>query len=315
MRLQQQFQEAIRLANYAYSTEKAYWSWIKGYIYFHNMKHPASMSGQEIGEYLTYLVMQRHASVSTQQQALSALVFLYRNVFNWEDIKITDWCNSARPKKLPVVFSRHEAELVLSNLQGPSWLVALLMYGSGLRLLEALRLRVKDIDFQRNEITVREGKGGKDRMTVLPQKSIVCLKDQIENSSRLHQEALKNGVAHVHLPGALARKYPSAGTELAWQFIFASNQLSRDPRTGHIGRHHLHCRTVQRSVKKAISKSGITKHASCHTFRHSFATHMLESGYDIRTVQELLGHQNVNTTMIYTHVLNRGGRGVKSPVD
>ena len=189
------------------------------------------------------------------------------------------------------------------------------MYGAGLRLMETLRLRVKDIDFSRNELTVREGKGGKDRLTVLPQKAIPALKHHIEHSANLHIKALKDGVCFVYLPGALARKYPNAGKELAWQYIFASLQLSRDPRIGQLGRHHINERHIQKSVKIAIAKSGIHKHASCHTFRHSFATHMLESGYDIRTVQELLGHQNVNTTMIYTHVLNKGGRGVKSPVD
>ncbi|WP_281648865.1 integron integrase [Parendozoicomonas sp. Alg238-R29] len=315
MKLQQQFQQALRTINYSYSTEKAYWSWIRQYLKFHNMKHPASMGGEQISQFLSYLVMQRHVSVSTQQQALSALVFLYRHVLQREELIINEWSQSKRPKKLPVVFSRNEAELVLSHLKGTPLIISQLMYGAGMRLMEAIRLRVKDVDFHRSEITVREGKGSKDRVTVLPQKIIENLKQHIEHSAALHQKALAENVCHVHLPGALAKKYPNAGKELAWQFIFASTQLSRDPRTGKIGRHHINERHIQRNVKAAIYKAGIHKHASCHTFRHSFATHMLESGYDIRTVQELLGHSNVNTTMIYTHVLNKGGRGVRSPVD
>ena len=315
MKLQQQFQKAIRALNYAYATEKAYWSWIRQYLKFHNMRHPASMAGEQISEFLSYLVMQRHVSINTQQQALSALVFLYRNVLQREELIINEWSYSKRPKKLPVVFSRNEAELVLSHLKGTPLLISQLMYGAGLRLMEAIRVRVKDVDFNRNEITVREGKGGKDRITVLPQKAVPALKKHIEHSTSLHHKALAENVCHVHMPGALAKKYPNAGKELAWQFIFASNQLSHDPRSGKIGRHHINERHIQRSVKAAIYKAGIHKHASCHTFRHSFATHLLETGYDIRTVQELLGHANVNTTMIYTHVLNRGGKGVKSPID
>ncbi len=310
-----QFQQAIRAVNYAYATEKAYWSWIRQYLKFHKMKHPASMGGEQISEFLSYLVMKRHVSVNTQQQALSAIVFLYRNVLQKEELIINEWSHSRRPKKLPVVFSHSEAELVLSHLEGTPLLISQLMYGSGLRLMEAIRIRVKDVDFDRNEITVRAGKGGKDRVTILPQKVICPLKRHIEYSAVLHQKALADDVCYVHLPDALARKYPNAGKELAWQYIFASNQLSHDPRSGKVGRHHINERQIQRNVKAAILKSGINKHASCHTFRHSFATHLLEGGYDIRTVQELLGHANVNTTMIYTHVLNRGGRGVKSPVD
>ena len=315
MRLQEQFRVSIRMAGYSYATEKSYWGWIRSFLLFHGMKHPQYLTGDDIGSFLTYLVTKRHVSVSTQKQALSALVFLYRKVLQWEDIKISDWLTAKRPKKLPVVFSRQEVEAVLTHLDGSARLAALLMYGSGLRLLETLRLRIKDIDFQRYEIIVREGKGGKDRMTVLPEKAIPALKDHIEYSTMLHTKALKDGVSFVYLPIALSRKYPNAGRELAWQYLFASTQLSRDPRSGQLGRHHIHPRGIQKQVKLAIAKAGVHKHASCHTLRHSFATHMLESGYDIRTVQELLGHANVNTTMIYTHVLNRGGRGVKSPAD
>ncbi len=279
------------------------------------MRHPDTMGGDEIAQFLTYLVIKRHVAVNTQQQALSALAFLYRKVLNREELVIDEWTLARRQKRLPVVFSREEAGRAISHLQGSPLLVTLLMYGAGLRLKEALRLRVKDIDFGRNEITVREGKGGKDRMTLLPQKAVPFLQTHIDQSRLLHQKALEAGVVFVHLPGALAKKYPNAGKQLAWQYIFASNQLSQDPITGNTGRHHIHPRSVQKAVKQAIIKAGINKHASCHTFRHSFATHLLEGGYDIRTVQELLGHANVNTTMIYTHVLNRGGRGVQSPVD
>ncbi len=215
MRLQQQFKTSIRLANYAYSTEKAYWFWIRSFLFFHGMKHPDQLTADDISQFLTHLILKKHVSVSTQKQALSALVFLYRNVLNWEDIKITDWCQSKRPKKLPAVFSRSEAESVMTHLTGTPLLVTLLMYGAGLRLIETLRLRVKDIDFHRNEITVREGKGNKDRVTVLPQKAIAALQSHINHSSLLHSKALKEGVCYVYLPNALGRKYPNAGKELA----------------------------------------------------------------------------------------------------
>ncbi|WP_062260907.1 integron integrase [Endozoicomonas arenosclerae] len=315
MRLQEKFRIAIRTENYALSTERNYWSWIKQFIRFHRMQHPEQMTGDDIQSFLNQLVLRRNVAVNTQQQALCAIVFLYKNVLGREDIQISDWLHARRTKKLPVVFSETEAKSVIAHLSGTPMLVAQLMYGSGLRLMESIRLRVKDVDFGRSEITVREGKGNKDRVTVLPERAVSGLKEHIDLSRVLHEKALQEGVSFVHLPGALAKKYPNAGKELAWQYIFASSQLSRDPRSGNIGRHHINERSIQKAVKTAITKAGIHKHASCHTFRHNFATHLLESGYDIRTVQELLGHANVNTTMIYTHVLNRGGRGVKSPVD
>ena len=315
MRLQEQFRLAMRTGHYSLQTERAYWSWIRHFIRFHRMRHPASMGSAEISRFLTYLVMKRHVAVNTQQQALSALVFLYKKVLHREDLVIEEWVPAKRQKRLPVVFSRQEAASVIAHLQGTPLLAVLLMYGAGLRLIETLRLRVKDIDFGRHEMTVREGKGGKDRITLLPQKAIPLLQSHIERSRMLHQEALASGVEFVHLPGALARKYPNAGKTLAWQYVFASHQLSIDPVSGNRGRHHIQPRSIQKAVRQAIHKAGIHKHASCHTFRHSFATHLLEGGYDIRTVQELLGHANVNTTMIYTHVLNKGGRGVHSPVD
>lgn len=315
MRLQQEFIEAIRLSNYSLATERTYWVWVRQYLHFHHMRHPSEMGGPEISQFLSHLVLQKNVAVNTQKQALSALVFLYKQVLKFEEVDISAWQTSKKPKTLPVVFSKQEANQVLAHLTDSPLLAALLMYGAGLRLQETLRLRVKDIDFGRGEITVRQGKGNKDRLTMLPNKAIPMLHSHIEHSQRLHEKALAEGISFVHLPNALAKKYPNAGKELAWQYLFSSETLTKDPRSGNIGRHHLNPRTIQRGVKEAIRKAKIHKHASCHTFRHSFATHLLESGYDIRTVQELLGHADVNTTMIYTHVLNKGGRGVISPAD
>ncbi len=315
MRLQQKFITAIRSANYSLATERSYWGWIKKFLHFHKMRHPETMGGDEISQFLTFLVVKRQVAVNTQQQALSAIVFLFKKVLDREELVINGWMNAKRPKRVPVVLSRQEVELIFPHLNGTPLLIATLMYGAGLRLMEALRLRIKDIDLYRREIIVHDSKGGKDRRTMLPDKAIDSLQAHIDHSRLLHLKAQDRNVCHVHLPYALARKYPNAGKELAWQFVFASNQLSRDPRSGKLGRHHIHQRTIQRAVKNAINRSGVNKQASCHTFRHSFATHLLESGYDIRTVQELLGHANVNTTMIYTHVLNRGGKAVLSPVD
>ena len=314
MRLQQEFNNAVRLANYSLATERSYWGWVRQFLHFHNMRHPADMGGPEISQFLSHLVLTKNVAVNTQKQALSALVFLYKQVLKFEEVDISTWQSAKKPKKLPVVFSKQEANQVIAHLTGSPLLAALLMYGAGLRLQEALRLRVKDIDFGRKEITVREGKGNKDRITMLPEKAVPFLHSHIDECQRLHQKALNEGIVFVHLPNALAKKYPNAGKELAWQYIFASDTLSKDPRSGNMGRHHLTPRTIQRGVKEAIKKANIHKHASCHTFRHSFATHLLEGGYDIRTVQELLGHADVNTTMIYTHVLNKGGRGVIAPL-
>ena len=315
MRLQQEFIETIRLANYSLATERSYWGWVRQYLHFHHMRHPSEMGSNEISQFLSHLVLDKNVAVNTQKQALNALVFLYRQVLKFESLDIAAWQSSKKPKTLPVVFSREEASKVIAHLTGSPLLSSLLMYGAGLRLQETLRLRVKDIDFGRGELLVRSGKGNKDRVTMLPNRAVPLLNSHIEQSQRLHEKALAEGISFVHLPNALAKKYPNAGKELAWQYLFASDTLSKDPRSGKMGRHHLNPRTIQKSVKEAIKRSGINKHASCHTFRHSFATHLLESGYDIRTVQELLGHADVNTTMIYTHVLNKGGRGVISPVD
>ena len=315
MRLQQEFIEAIRLSNYSLATERTYWVWVRQYLHFHHMRHPSEMGGLEISQFLSHLVLDKNVAINTQKQALSALVFLYKQVLKFESIDISAWQSAKKPKTLPVVFSKQEANQVIAFLTDSTLLSALLMYGAGLRLQETLRLRVKDIDFGRKEITVRQGKGNKDRVTMLPERAVPMLHAHIEESQRLHEKALARGICFVHLPNALAKKYPNAGKELAWQYLFASEMLSKDPRSGNMGRHHLNPRTIQRGVKEALHKAKIHKHASCHTFRHSFATHLLESGYDIRTVQELLGHADVNTTMIYTHVLNKGGRGVISPAD
>lgn len=315
MRLQQQFIETVRRANYSLATERTYWGWIRQFLHFHKMRHPAEMGATEIAQFLSHLVLQKNVAISTQQLALNSLIFLYKRVLLFEEINLDDWVNARKPKKLPVVFSREEANRVIANLTSSPLLASLLMYGAGLRLQETLRLRVKDVDFGRGEILVREGKGNKDRVTMLPERAIPLLHSHIEECQRLHDKALTENICFVHLPGALAKKYPNASKELAWQYIFASETISKDPRSGKMGRHHLNPRTIQKAVKVAIHKAGIHKHASCHTLRHSFATHLLERGYDIRTVQELLGHANVNTTMIYTHVLNKGGRGVISPVD
>jgi len=315
MRLQQEFIETIRLANYSLATERSYWAWVRQYLHFHKMRHPAEMGSNEISQFLSHLVLDKNVAVNTQKQALNALVFLYKQVLKFETLDISAWQSAKKPKTLPVVFSREEASKVIAHLTSSPLLAALLMYGSGLRLQETLRLRVKDIDFGRGELLVRSGKGNKDRVTMLPNRAVPLLNSHIEQSQRLHEKALAEGISFVHLPNALAKKYPNANKELAWQYLFASETISKDPRSGKMGRHHLNPRTIQKSVKEAIKKSGINKHASCHTFRHSFATHLLESGYDIRTVQELLGHADVNTTMIYAHVLNKGGRGVISPAD
>jgi integron integrase len=289
MRLQQEFNDAVRLANYSLATERSYWGWVRQFLHFHNMRHPSEMGGHEISQFLSHLVLNKNVAVNTQKQALNALIFLYKQVLKYETIDVSDWQSSRKPKTLPVVFSKLEANQVIAHLVGSPLLASLLMYGAGLRLQETLRLRVKDIDFGRGEITVRQGKGNKDRLTMLPNKAIPMLRSHIEHSQRLHEKALAEGISFVHLPNALAKKYPNANKELAWQYLFASETVSKDPRSGNMGRHHLNPRTIQKSVKEAIKKSGIHKHASCHTFRHSFATHLLESGYDIRTVQELLG--------------------------
>jgi len=273
------------------------------------------MGADEIVAFLNYLATQKNVAASTQNQALNAIIFLYKKVLNIDPGDLQQITYAKRPKRLPVVLTQEEVTNVMEYLNEPHWTMVALMYGSGLRFSECIKLRVMDVDFARKELFVRAGKGGKDRVTMLPEKAITGLKDQIELVKKYHEEDLKKGINHVSMPYALIKKYPNAGKELKWQFIFASRNLSLEPGTGNRGRHHIHEKSAQRTIRNAINKAEILKHATCHTFRHSFATHLLENGYDIRTVQELLGHKHVNTTMIYTHVLNKGGRGVKSPMD
>ncbi len=311
---------ACRLRQYSYRTEQTYCGWIKRFCLFHidehgHPRHPRDLGTQEVVDFLAHLVTDRNVAASTQNQALNALVFLYGTVLGKELGDLGDFPRSRRRKKLPVVLSRDEVERVLTHLSGRDRLFASLLYGSGLRLTEGLRLRVKDLDFDLRQIVVRQGKGRKDRVTVLPTPLEEPLREQVERVRLLHRRDLDDGFGAVHLPGALARKYPSAPKELGWQYLFPSTQRSRDPRDGAERRHHLAGSTVQRAVRRAAGQAGIAKPVTPHVFRHSFATHLLERGADIRTVQELLGHVSVHTTQIYTHVLNRGGLGVVSPLD
>jgi len=289
--------------------------WVKRFIFFHEVRHPREMGKEEVEAFLNHLATDLGVAASTQNQALNALVFLYRFVIEKEIGDLTELIRAKRPARLPVVMTVDEVERVLDALSGDSLAVSLLLWGGGLRLMEALRLRVQDIDFDRRELRVRDGKGRRDRLTVLPERVTERLREKIAASLLLHQKDLAEGHGEVELPDALARKYPKAGWEARWQWIFPADRLSVCPRTGRVGRHHLFETTVQRHVKRAANTAGITKRVTPHTFRHSFATALLESGYDIRTVQELLGHRSLNTTMVYTHVLNRGGRGVMSPAD
>lgn len=310
-----QLREAIRIKHYAYSTEKTYVHWAKRYILFHNKRHPAEMGAQEIEAFLSHLAQEGNASASTQNQAFNALLFLYRNVLHLELEAPLHALRAKRSQHLPTVLSKNEVSQVLSAMQGLHQLMAQLLYGCGLRLMECLRLRVKDIDFEQSQIVVREGKGEKDRVTMLPASLVEPLKAQIAFVTRQHERDLLDGYGSVELPFALARKYPNADKELAWQYIFPSDRLSTDPRSGIVRRQHLDPSGLQRAVKAAVKLANIGKPVSPHTFRHCFATHLLEAGYDIRTVQELLGHKDVKTTMIYTHVLNRGPKAVRSPLD
>ncbi|MBW7887203.1 MAG: integron integrase [Bacteroidetes bacterium] len=307
--------ECMRLKHLSIRTEEAYIYWIREYILFHQKRHPQSLTEQDIRAFLSYLARVKNVSSSTQNQALNALIFLYESVLKIPLAKIEDVERAHRTKRLPVVFSPNEVQKILSHLQGTNKLIVSLLYGAGLRLLEALRLRIHDLDFDQKIITVRRGKGDKDRVTTLPETLIEPLQLQIQKVMLQHKEDCANGYGEVYLPDAYAAKNPSAATQLGWQYLFPSSKLSKDPRTGKIMRHHLHDTYIQRIVNETIQKVGITKKGSCHSFRHSFATHLLENHYDIRTVQELLGHSDVRTTMIYTHVLNNGGISVKSPLD
>ena len=314
-KLLDQVRGKIRLKHYSIRTEQAYTDWIKRYIYFHGKRHPKDMGAQDIESFLTHLAVKGKVAASTQNQAKSALLFLYREVLGI-DLPWLDNVEQAKtPKRLPVVLTRDEVQAVLSRLEGTHWLIASLLYGSGMRIMEGVRLRVKDVDFARREILVRDGKGNKDRVTMLPTALVNTLKAHFQRVRLLHKQDLETGFGAVYLPYALDKKYPSAGRDWSWQYVFPSANLSVDPRSGETRRHHFQDQAVQRAVKQAVRSADLSKPATPHTFRHSFATHLLEGGYDIRTVQELLGHSDVSTTMIYTHVLNRGGKGVLSPLD
>jgi integron integrase len=307
--------EAVRVRHYSRRTEEAYVTWIRRFIVFHGKKHPLEMGSDEIGRYLTYLAVERRVSASTQNQALSALLFLYRQVLRLDPGTVDHVPHAHSPMRVPVVLSIDEVRAVLDQLTGIPRMIVALLYGAGLRLQESLELRVKDLDFDRNQIAVSRGKGQKDRRTMLPASVKVRLTAHLRDVRRQHLRDLSEGLGRVLLPAALERKYPNAATELSWQFVFPAARICRDPRFGPPSRYHLHESVVQRAVTAAVRRAGIAKRVSCHTFRHSFATHLLEDGYDIRTVQELLGHADVSTTMIYTHVLNRGALGVRSPAD
>ena len=314
-RLLDQVRQQIRLRNYSIRTETVYAEWVKRYIRFHKYRHPLEMGAVEVEAFLTHLAVVRNVAAATQNQALAALLFLYKEVLKVELPWLEGVVRAKKPTHLPVVLTREEVARVLAEMSGVPALVANLLYGSGLRLMEALRLRVKDMEFSRGEILVRDGKGQKDRVTMLPRSVVVGLQQQLLAVSALHQDDLAEGFGLANLPFALARKYPNAAAEWGWQFVFPSGNRSQDPRGSGIYRHHLHEKTIQRAVREAVRRAGVIKPATPHTFRHSFATHLLEAGQDIRTVQELLGHADVKTTQIYTHVLNRGGLGVISPLD
>jgi len=314
-RLLDQVRSALRVRHYSLRTEEAYLQWIKRYILFHGKRHPREMGELEITAYLTYLATERHVAASTQNQALSALLFLYKEVLDMDLPWLADVVRAKRPVRVPVVLTLQEIRQLLSRVRGKAKLVTHLMYGSGLRIMETLRLRVQDIDFGYRQIVVRSGKGNKDRITLLPDRLIAPLERQLESVRELHMTDLQEGYGEVHLPFALARKFPGAGKDFKWQYVFPSGNRSVDPLDRKVRRHHLNEKNIQRAIRNAAREAGLTKRITAHTLRHSFATHLLESGYDIRTIQELLGHKDIKTTMIYTHVLNRGGRGVKSPLE
>lgn len=314
-RLLNQVRDKIRLKHYSIRTEQAYTDWIKRFVLFHKKRHPTNMGAAEVEQFLTHLAVAGKVSASTQNQAKSALLFLYREVLAMELPWLDDVAKAKSARRLPVVLTVAETLRLLDRMEGTTGLIARLLYGSGMRVMEGARLRVKDIDFERCELIVREGKGNKDRVTMLPQSLVAPLKLHLARVKALHKEELSVGLGEVYMPFALSRKYPSAGREWHWQYVFPAAKRSVDPRSGIERRHHVSDQSVQRAVRQAARDAGLNKPVTPHTLRHSFATHLLQSGYDIRTVQELLGHKDVQTTMIYTHVLNRGGRGVVSPLD
>ncbi|MCU7927387.1 MAG: integron integrase [Candidatus Thiodiazotropha sp. (ex Dulcina madagascariensis)] len=314
-RLLDRVRAAIRKKGYSIRTEQAYVDWIRRFILFHDKRHPIEMEKAEIEAFLSHLAVNRNVAASTQNQALSALLFLYREVLERDLPWLDNVTRAKKPRRLPVVLSAEEVDGLLKKLSGTQWLMASLLYGSGLRLLECLRLRVHDIEFDRRQILVRNGKGGKDRVTVLPDPAAEPLRRQIERVRIIHEADISEDFGEVYLPFALERKYPNAARTFGWQYVFPAGRLSRDPRSGKTRRHHLGEAVLQRAIKQAVRDAGIEKPASCHSLRHSFATHLLERGQDIRTVQELLGHKDIRTTQIYTHVMGRGALGVSSPLE
>jgi integron integrase len=314
-RLLDQVRQRLRLRHYSYRTEQQYLIWIRRFILFHNKRHPGSMGAAEVEAFLSDLATRRNVSASTQNQALAAILFLYRQVLDRDLPWLDGLVRAKKPLRLPLVLTSAETRAVLAQLEGVHWLIGSLLYGTGLRLMECLRLRVHDLDFVYRQIVVRDGKGGKDRVTVLPQTLIPPLQAHLAKVRERHLAATREGYGGVELPDAIARKYPHAALEWGWQYIFPARSPTRDPRSGAYRRHHIYEDSVQRQMKFAVRRAGISKHASCHTLRHCFATHLLERGYDIRTVQELLGHRNVATTQLYTHVLGKGAGAVASPLD
>jgi len=314
-KLLDQVRDKIRLKHYSIRTEQAYVDWIKRFVLFHHKRHPAEMGAAEVEAFLTHLAVEGKVAASTQNQAKAAVLFLYSQVLNQQLPWLENVEQAKVPKRLPVVLTVNETRALLERLKGVHKLQANLLYGTGMRLMEAMRLRVKDIDFERKEILVRDGKGAKDRVTMLPVTLAGLLQQHLQTVKAQHDDDLQAGYGNVYLPNALESKYPNASREWGWQYVFPATQVSVDPRSGITRRHHLDEKGLQRAMKQAVRDSGLVKPATPHTLRHSFATHLLDSGYDIRTVQELLGHSNVSTTMIYTHVLNKGGRGVRSPLD
>ncbi|MEA3275913.1 MAG: integron integrase [Pseudomonadota bacterium] len=311
----QALRTAARRRGHAIRTEQTYEHWILRFIAFHRNIDPLGLGPKEVATFLDHLAVRRNVAAGTQNLALNALVFLFREVLGRTDLDFGNFARAKRPQRLPTVLNRTEVAALIAKLEGTHRLTAGLMYGTGMRLMECTRLRVQDIDFEYRQITVRNAKGGKDRVVPLPNKAADALRAHLERVRELHTEDLAQGYGEVYLPDALARKYPSAAKSWGWQYVFPSGRISADPRSGKLRRHHVHENGLQKAVKRAAEQAGITKRVSTHCLRHSFATHLLESGYDIRTVQELLGHADVSTTMIYTHVLNRGGKGVMSPLD
>ncbi len=315
LKLLARLREAIRVRHYSRRTEEAYVWWVRRYVRFCGVRHPRELGPTDVTRFLSSLAIDRHVSASTQNQALSALVFLYAEVLELPVGWLEALVRAKRPARVPVVLTKEEVRQVLERVPGVSWVVAALLYGTGMRLLEALQLRVKDVDFAANEITIRGGKGDRDRVTMLPERLKGPLLHHLAEVRRQHELDCAEGAGSVELPGALGAKYPAVGREWGWQWVFPASRVYEDRATGQRRRHHLHETVVQRAFREAVRATGMAKRASCHTLRHSFATHLLDAGYDIRTVQELLGHRDVKTTMIYTHVLRRGGYGVRSPAD